>query len=96
MSADDLNASPKFKTYTLDGSTDVNILTDGGGPSRRVILLSTGSGSLIVTPATKLDGQTTDTFPIDGLPAGYPFDEQWTKIAGTGSVGGSFKIRVLW
>lgn len=96
MSSDELYASPKAKTYTLDGSTDVNIQTDGGEPCRAVVLLGTGAGNLVVTSATLLTGQTSDTIPIDNLPAGFRFDEQWTKIAGSGSIGSSFKLRVLW
>jgi hypothetical protein len=96
VSSDELYASPKAKTYTLDGSTDVNIQTDGDSPCRAVVLLGTGAGNLVVTSASLLEGQTSDTIPIDNLPAGYRFDEQWTKIAGSGSVGGDLKIRVLW
>jgi hypothetical protein len=83
LNPDALNASPRFKMYTLDGATDVDIQGDLEQACRRIVLLSTASGDLTLRQSSQVtDGTKDQAITVTNLPAGYPLDVQATRIVG--------------
>lgn len=80
---DSLGASPRFAQYTLDGSTDVDIMGDLGSPCRQIKLLSAASGNLTLREASPDANGTKDkAITITNLPAGDVLNVQATRIVG--------------
>jgi hypothetical protein len=94
LNPDALNASGRFKVYTLDGSTDVDLQADGESSCRCIQLLSTATGNLTLVQTSPKTGATNPAIPVDNLPAGTPLNVQASKIVG--GVPSGLKLLVLW
>lgn len=96
LDPDAIGPSPRFRMATLATGVDVDLVNIGGGPCRSLMLLSTATGDLELTPASPIDGAATEKITITNLPAGTVLPKQVSKIVNPPAGLNGFLISIMW
>lgn len=94
IATDSIGSSPLWKTYTTDGSTDLDFVSDGGGPTRAIRVDTAGNYRL--NHALQAD-PTSDATTFDDTPfqAGETQNVQAKGLVAASSPNGA-KVTAYW